>query len=45
MPQHGRTVRHRSGRAHRLQGGLDAARLQSGQGTFNAEVAHRLLVE
>jgi hypothetical protein len=45
MPQHGRTVRHRSGRAHRLQDGLDATRQQSGQGTFNAEAPHRLSAE
>jgi hypothetical protein len=45
MPQHGRTAYHRSGRAHRLQDGLAAARQQSGQGTLNAEVAHRLSVE
>jgi hypothetical protein len=45
MPQHECTVRHRSGRARRLQDGLDATRQQSGQGTFNAEAAHRLSVE
>jgi hypothetical protein len=45
MPRHGRTACHRNGQAHRLQDGLDAARQQSGQGTFNAEVAHRLSVE
>jgi hypothetical protein len=45
MPQHGRIVRLRSGRARRLQDGLGAARQQSGHGTLNAEAAHRLLVE
>jgi hypothetical protein len=45
MPQHGRTVRHRSGQARRQQDGLDATRQQRGQGSFNAEAAHRLSVE
>jgi hypothetical protein len=45
MPQHGRTACHQSGQARRLQDGLAAARQQSGQGTLNAETAHRLLVE
>jgi hypothetical protein len=45
MPQHWRTACHRGGRARRLQDGLAAARQQSGQGTLNAEIAHRLSVE
>jgi hypothetical protein len=45
MPQHGRTACHQSRRARRLQDGLAAARQQSGQGTLNVEVAHRLSVE
>jgi hypothetical protein len=45
MPQYGRTVRHRSGRARRLQDDLDAARQWSGHGAFNAEAAHRSSVE
>jgi hypothetical protein len=45
MPQHGRTACHRNGQAHHLQDGLVATRQQSGQGSFNAEAAHRLSVE
>jgi hypothetical protein len=45
MPQHGRIVCQRNGQARRLQDGLVAARQRSGQGTLNAEVAHRLPVE
>jgi hypothetical protein len=45
MPQHRRTACHQSGRARRLQDGLAATRQQSGQGTLNAEAAHRLSAE
>jgi hypothetical protein len=45
MPQHGRTACHQNGQARRLQDGLVAARQKSGQGSFNAEAAHRLPVE
>jgi hypothetical protein len=45
MPQHGRTACQRNGQARRLQDGLVAARQRSGQGTFNAEAAHRLSAE
>jgi hypothetical protein len=45
MSQHGRTVCQRNGQARRLQGGLVAARQRSGQGTLNAEAAHRPPVE
>jgi hypothetical protein len=45
MSQHGRTAYHRGGRARHLQDSLAAARQQSGQGTLNAEAAHRLSVE
>jgi hypothetical protein len=45
MPQHGRTICQRNGQARRLQDGLVAARQRSGQGTLNAEAAHRLPVE
>jgi hypothetical protein len=45
MPQHGRTACHRNGQARRLQDDLVAARQRSGQGTLNAEAAHRPPVE
>jgi hypothetical protein len=45
MPQHGRTTYQRNGQARCLQDGLVAARQRNGQGTFNAEAAHRLPVE
>jgi hypothetical protein len=45
MSQHGRTAYQRNGQARRLQDGLVAARQRSGQGTLNAEAAHRLPVE
>jgi hypothetical protein len=45
MPRHGRTACHRNGQACRLQDGLVAARQRSGQGSFNAEAAHRPPVE
>jgi hypothetical protein len=45
MRQHGRTADQRNGQACRLQDGLVAARHRSGQGTLNAEAAHRLPVE
>jgi hypothetical protein len=45
MPQHGRTACQRNGQARRLQDGLVATRQRSGQGTLNAEAAHRLPVE
>jgi hypothetical protein len=45
MSQHGRTACQRNGQARRLQDGLVAARQLSGQGTLNAEAAHRLPVE
>jgi hypothetical protein len=45
MPQHGRTACQRNGQSRRLQDGLVAARQRSGQGTLNAEAAHRLPVE
>jgi hypothetical protein len=44
MPQCGRTACQRNGQARRLQDSLVAARQQSGQGTLNAEAAHRLPV-
>jgi hypothetical protein len=37
--------RHRNGQARRLQDGLVAARQRCGQGSFNAEAAHRPPVE
>jgi hypothetical protein len=43
--EHGRTACQRNGQARRLQDGLVIARQRSGQGTFNAEAAHRLPVE
>ena len=45
MPQQGRTAYQQNGQAHRLQDGLGVVRQRSGQGTFNAEAAHRLPVE
>jgi hypothetical protein len=45
MRQHGHTVCQWNGQAHRLRDGLVTARHRSGQGSLNAEVAHRLLVE
>jgi hypothetical protein len=45
MLQHGRTVCQQNGQARRLQCGLVAAHQRSGQGTLNAEAAHRLPVE
>ena len=45
MRQHGRTACQQNGQALRLQDGLVAARQQSGQGSLNAEAAHRLPVE
>jgi hypothetical protein len=45
MRQHGHTASQRNGQACRLQDGLVATRQRSGQGTLNAEAAHRLLVE
>jgi hypothetical protein len=45
MPQHGRTACQRNEQARRLQDGLVAAHQRSGQGTLNAEMAHRLPVE
>jgi hypothetical protein len=45
MPQHGRTVCQWNGQTRRLQDGLVAARQRNGQGTLNAEAAHRLPVE
>jgi hypothetical protein len=45
MPQHGRTACQRNGQARRLQDSLVATRQRSGQGTLNAEAAHRLPVE
>jgi hypothetical protein len=45
MLQHGHTAYQWNGQARRLQDGLVAARQRSGQGTFNAEAAHRLPVE
>jgi hypothetical protein len=45
MRQHRRTACQRNGQARRSQSGLVAARQRSGQGTFNAEAAHRLPAE
>jgi hypothetical protein len=45
MRQHGRTACQRNGQARHLQDGLVAARQRSGQGSLNAEAAHRLPVE
>jgi hypothetical protein len=45
MPQHGRTACQWNGQARRLRDGLVAAYQRSGQGTLNAEAAHRLPVE
>jgi hypothetical protein len=45
MPQHGRTAYQRNGQARRLRDGLVAACQRSGQGTLNAEVAHRMPAE
>jgi hypothetical protein len=45
MLQHGRTVCQQNGQARRLQSGLVATRQWSGQGTLNAEAAHRLPME
>jgi hypothetical protein len=45
MRQHGRTACQWNGQARRLQDGLVAARQRSGQGSLNAEAAHRLPVE
>ena len=44
MRQYGRTACQWNGQARRLQDGLVAARQRSGQGSLNAEEAHRLLV-
>jgi hypothetical protein len=41
----GRTACQRNGQARRLQDGLVTAHQRSGQGTLNAEAAHRLPVE
>ena len=45
MWQHGRAACQRNGQTHRLLDGLVAARQRSGQGSLNAEAAHRLPVE
>jgi hypothetical protein len=45
MQQHGRTACQWNGQARRLHDGLVAARQRSGQGSLNAEAAHRLPVE
>jgi hypothetical protein len=45
MRQQGRTACQWNGQAHRLRDGLVATCQRSGQGTLNAEAAHRLPVE
>jgi hypothetical protein len=45
MQQHGHTACQRNGQARRPQSGLVAVHQRSGQGTLNAEAAHRLPVE
>jgi hypothetical protein len=45
MPQHEHTACQQKGQAHHLQGGWAAVRQRSGEGTLNAEAAHRPPVE
>jgi hypothetical protein len=45
MPQHRRTACQWNGQARLLWDGLVAARQRSGQGSLNAEAAHRLPAE